>query len=50
MQPKFRIVICKLHIGLGNTTFLHGEGSYEVLTPNEAAFFLRYTMLHSLDL
>lgn len=53
MKPKFRILIYRLHVGLGNTgntMFLHGEGSYEVVTQNEAAFFLGYTMLHSLDL
>ena len=50
MKPKFRILIYRSYIGLGNTMFLHGEGSYEVATPNEVAFFLGYTMLYSLDL
>lgn len=50
MKPKFRIVIYRLHVGLGNTMFLHGEGSYVVANPNEVAFFLGYTMLYSLDL
>ena len=50
MQPKFRIRLYSYYMGLGTTMFLYGEGSYGVITPNDAGFFLWYTMLHAFGL